>query len=408
MNTQVNDPKGAAGALKAPMHLIPPYALEQTAWVHKLGSEKYGPYNWRKTGVCATTYVSAIIRHLDAWRDGQNMDPESGISHIAHIVSSCNILLDAGHCGTLQDDRNKKPVPNTFASVSANAAADAVKRASVALDQRDLPIPSEWTLPPVPEGYDRWVYRGTFKFKEIIAKNRFIVYSFMGDCWTKACHFSTSNHHLEAVKGASVAMDQRDLPIPSGWNLPPVPKGYDRWVYRGTFRGRTIDAEDRHVLYNFEEKWHKTMYFSGGCHHIEAIKDESVAPGGLLPFPPVPKGYDHWVYRGKGWSPGHRVSCFAAVTIPESWEVYEDCHASGYQHAYYIEAVKDESVAPDGLLPFPPVPKGYDRWVYRGRGWSSDKPTKYAYRWPHDKQWNCAKGTAPVGYEDTHYIEAVK
>lgn len=333
MNTQVNDPKGAAGALKAPMHLIPPYALEQTAWVHKFGAEKYGPYNWRKTGVCATTYVSAIIRHLDAWRDGQDMDPESGISHIAHIASSCNILLDAGHCGTLQDDRNKKPV----------AKAEADKDESVALDQRDLPIPPKWTLPPVPEGYDRWVYRGTFKFKEIIAKNRFIVYSFMGDCWTKACHFSTSNHHLEAVKDESVAIDQRDLPIPSRWNLPPVPKGYDRWVYRGTFKGHTIVAKDRHILYDFEWEegdWNKTIYFSGNFHHIEAIKDESVAPDGLPPYPPVPVGYARWVYRGKGWKTDRKV-CFAATTSPYiEWGVYKNGYIVGYESTHYIEAVK--------------------------------------------------------------------
>jgi len=151
MNTQVNDPKGAAGALKAPMHLIPPFALEQTAWVQKLGAEKYGPYNWRKTGVCASTYVSAIMRHLNAWRDGEDLDPESGISHIAHIATSCNILLDAGHCGTLQDDRNKKPVPVTFAA--AVAKDEAVKTGSTA----PYGLPPH---PPVPEGYTRWVYRG--------------------------------------------------------------------------------------------------------------------------------------------------------------------------------------------------------------------------------------------------------
>ena len=107
-----NDPKGAAGALKTPLGLIPSYAMEQTALVHKLGSEKYGPYNWRKTGVCASTYVNAILRHLNAWRDGETLDPESGISHLAHVACSCNILLDAGFCGTLQDDRNITP-PNT-------------------------------------------------------------------------------------------------------------------------------------------------------------------------------------------------------------------------------------------------------------------------------------------------------
>jgi len=109
MNTNPNDPKGAAGALKTPLGLIPPYAMEQTAWVHKLGSDKYGPYNWRKTGVCASTYVNAIMRHLNAWRDGENLDPESGISHLAHVACSCNILLDADYCGTLQDDRNVTP-----------------------------------------------------------------------------------------------------------------------------------------------------------------------------------------------------------------------------------------------------------------------------------------------------------
>jgi hypothetical protein len=102
-----NDPKGAAGALKAPMWLLPASALQQTAWVHGLGSKKYRPYNWRETGVCATTYISAIMRHLDQWRDGEDIDKESGKSHIAHIAASCNILMDAQHCGKLNDDRNK-------------------------------------------------------------------------------------------------------------------------------------------------------------------------------------------------------------------------------------------------------------------------------------------------------------
>ena len=104
-----NDPKGHAGSLKTPLGLIPPTAMEQTAWVHKLGSDKYGPWNWRKTGVCASTYVNAILRHLNAWRDGEDLDPESGFSHLAHIACSANILMDAAKVGKLQDDRNKRP-----------------------------------------------------------------------------------------------------------------------------------------------------------------------------------------------------------------------------------------------------------------------------------------------------------
>lgn len=104
---ELNDPKGAAGALKTPLGLIPPYAMEQTAWVHKFGASKYGPFNWRDTGVCASTYINAIMRHLNAWRDGEDLDPESGISHLAHIACSCNIMMDANYCEKLQDDRNK-------------------------------------------------------------------------------------------------------------------------------------------------------------------------------------------------------------------------------------------------------------------------------------------------------------
>lgn len=107
MSYKPNDPKGAIGATKTPLGLVPASAMAETAWVHRLGSEKYGPFNWRKTGVCATTYINAILRHLNAWRDGEDNDPESGRSHIAHVACCCNIILDAAHCGTLDDDRDK-------------------------------------------------------------------------------------------------------------------------------------------------------------------------------------------------------------------------------------------------------------------------------------------------------------
>lgn len=111
MNTP-NDPKGAAGAAKTPLGLIPSHAMKKIAWVHHFGANKYGTYNWRDTGVCASTYVNAIMRHLNAWRDGEDLDPESGISHIAHIACSCNILMDADYCGKLVDDRNKVLIVN--------------------------------------------------------------------------------------------------------------------------------------------------------------------------------------------------------------------------------------------------------------------------------------------------------
>ncbi len=99
------DPKGEAGKLKCPLHLLPPYALSETAWVQSLGAEKYGPWNWRQNRVEAMTYVGAILRHMAAWSSGEDNDPESGRSHLAHIAAGCNILLDAGNAETLIDNR---------------------------------------------------------------------------------------------------------------------------------------------------------------------------------------------------------------------------------------------------------------------------------------------------------------
>lgn len=103
------DPKGEAGKAKAPLALLPPEALRQAAWAHSNGAAKYGPFNWRENKVCATTYISAMMRHLGQYLDGEDADAESGLSHLAHVIASANILIDAKHCGTLVDDRPKRP-----------------------------------------------------------------------------------------------------------------------------------------------------------------------------------------------------------------------------------------------------------------------------------------------------------
>lgn len=102
-------PKGDAGSKKAPLWLLPPVALEVASWAHKHGADKYGLFNWRENKVCASTYISAMMRHLNAWRDGEDNDLGSGVSHLAHVIASANILLDATHCRNLKDDRIKLP-----------------------------------------------------------------------------------------------------------------------------------------------------------------------------------------------------------------------------------------------------------------------------------------------------------
>lgn len=63
--------------------LIPVGALADIARVYGYGARKYSPNNWRKGYPWSWSY-SALQRHLNAFWDGEDLDPESGLPHLAH------------------------------------------------------------------------------------------------------------------------------------------------------------------------------------------------------------------------------------------------------------------------------------------------------------------------------------
>lgn len=75
---------------KLPYHLLPSDAVEEVIKVLQYGSEKYAPRNWEK-GMAWSRPFSALMRHMWAWWRGQNTDPETGLSHLAH--AGCCILF---------------------------------------------------------------------------------------------------------------------------------------------------------------------------------------------------------------------------------------------------------------------------------------------------------------------------
>ena len=99
------NPKDRIGQQKPPLHLIPPAAEIAESLVMALGAKKYGPFNWRSAKVKASVYVAAARRHILQWFDGQDDDPESSVSHLAHARACLGILLDAMATGHLVDDR---------------------------------------------------------------------------------------------------------------------------------------------------------------------------------------------------------------------------------------------------------------------------------------------------------------
>ncbi len=117
------NPKDAIGDTKPQIHLVPPGALVYTAKVMELGARKYGPYNWRQQPVRRTVYLSALLRHALRALDGEDVDPESGMPHEAHIVACAAIILDAMATGNLLDDR---PTPG----VAGRLIEDLTERAA--------------------------------------------------------------------------------------------------------------------------------------------------------------------------------------------------------------------------------------------------------------------------------------
>jgi hypothetical protein len=99
------NPKTLVGATKPGVSCVPPIAEMLLGEVMAAGAADYGLLNWRDTPIPALTYHDAIRRHLAAWRDGQDIDPKSGLPHLAHIMGGCAILLDAESVGTLEDNR---------------------------------------------------------------------------------------------------------------------------------------------------------------------------------------------------------------------------------------------------------------------------------------------------------------
>lgn len=106
--TKPSNPKDALGVKKLPVHLFPQTAIVAGSMAFLEGAAKYGKYNYRIAGVRASIYIDALERHLFAWTNGEDIDPESGLPHLWKMLACIAVLIDAEACGMLTDDRPPK------------------------------------------------------------------------------------------------------------------------------------------------------------------------------------------------------------------------------------------------------------------------------------------------------------
>jgi hypothetical protein len=74
--------------------LLPPNALKETVKVLTFGAQKYERDNWQKVPDSKRRYFDALQRHVWAWKEGQEFDPESGIHHLAHAMCCLMFLYE--------------------------------------------------------------------------------------------------------------------------------------------------------------------------------------------------------------------------------------------------------------------------------------------------------------------------
>lgn len=92
-------PAGAASSVamkfdagKTDWSLMPFEAIEEINKVLDFGAKKYAAHNWKTgSGFKYTRVLSSLLRHTFAWARGEDLDPESGLSHLSHM--GCNIIF---------------------------------------------------------------------------------------------------------------------------------------------------------------------------------------------------------------------------------------------------------------------------------------------------------------------------
>lgn len=89
---------------KTRYELVPAYPLEEVAKVLTKGAVKYGDRNWEK-GFKWSRAFGAAFRHMYAWWRGEDKDPETGYSHLAHAICEIMFLLEFTRTKDWFDDR---------------------------------------------------------------------------------------------------------------------------------------------------------------------------------------------------------------------------------------------------------------------------------------------------------------
>lgn len=102
---------------KPATELLSRVALEGVARVLGFGAQKYAAHNWR-LGMEWGRVAGAAMRHLLAFIDGEDIDPESGLPHVDHLMCCAMFLSEYQKKNLGTDNRHTSPTVKPYVFVT--------------------------------------------------------------------------------------------------------------------------------------------------------------------------------------------------------------------------------------------------------------------------------------------------
>lgn len=126
MTSKLSNPKDVIGTKKpAWFTYIPLRVLINVGIALLEGALKYSRHNYRPAGIRASVYMDACVsRHLTAWWEGEDIDPDSGLSHVDKAIASLVVLRDGMLEGNWTDDRPPRARNYTEMMIEAQQGVD--------------------------------------------------------------------------------------------------------------------------------------------------------------------------------------------------------------------------------------------------------------------------------------------
>lgn len=129
MNLKPSNPKDSVGVKKVPFSTVPSEVTAEVGLAMLEGALKYGRHNYRAVGVRASVYYDAALRHLTAFWEGQDTDPDSGLSHIVKCLACLYVLRDSQVMGNWTDDRPPRlPISDEWTTHLNKLAGDLIEK----------------------------------------------------------------------------------------------------------------------------------------------------------------------------------------------------------------------------------------------------------------------------------------